>query len=197
MEVLSPALHNPCKTAGSRTRMSAVILVLALLLPASLNGQVDEYRLKAAFLFNFAKFVEWPRQTFKSPSDPIVICILGRNPFGSILGETIGGKSAGGRTFAVRQLSESQGVAGCTILFVSASAAQRFRDRSRENSGILTVGETPAFAACGGIIAFKLEHGTIQFQINTTAAERAQLQISSKLLSLAEVVKGGCRDASY
>jgi hypothetical protein len=158
----------------------------------SAPAQVNEYQVKAAFLYNFAKFVEWPPQTFKSPTDPIAICILGPDPFGDALNETIGGKVVAGRTFEVRKISNSQSVRNCPILFVRASEGKRFRAMldSLKGSGVLSVGEAEGFATGGGVINFKLEHGSIRLEINVAAAEYAQVHVSSKLLSLAQVVRG-------
>ena len=91
-------------------------IALGALLPATAGGQViDEYQVKAAFIYNFAKFVEWPPQTFKSPGDPMSICVLGQNPFGSSLEEAVNGKSVDGRRFAVRQVADMQQAGGCQI----------------------------------------------------------------------------------
>jgi hypothetical protein len=154
-------------------------------------GQIDEYQVKAAFLFNFAKFVEWPAKSFPKPSDPIVICIVGQNPFGDHLKQAIQGKVWEGRTFAIVQIADLPPNSRCQILFVNSSERQRFRSiaGSLKGSPILTVGETPGFIDDGGIINLKLEGGKIRFEINIEAAEQAQLTLSSKLLSLAQIVK--------
>lgn len=152
---------------------------------------MDEYQVKAAFLYNFAKFVEWPPEEFKTPKDPILVCVLGHNPFGSSLEDVIRGKSIEGRGFAFRQVSNAEQARSCQILFVSSEDGKRFHALARglKAAGILTVGEMQGFAADGGIINFKLDGDRVRFEINVDAAERAQLRISSKLLSLAEIVK--------
>jgi hypothetical protein len=171
-------------------RVIAALLAVGICINPA-QGQVDEYRLKAAFLYNFAKFVEWPPQTFKSLTDPIVICILGQNPFGNVLSETISGKVVGGRKFSVRQISDSESPNACPILFVSSSEGKRFRSivSSLKGAGVLSVGEANGFTAEGGVINFKLDHNIIRLEINAAAAEAAQVRISSKLLSLADVVR--------
>ncbi len=80
--------------------------------------EIDEYQVKAAFLYNFAKFVDWPSQTFKTPQDPIVVCVLGPNPFGSSLEAVIRGKSIDGRAFSFRQVENAGEADTCQILFV-------------------------------------------------------------------------------
>jgi hypothetical protein len=145
---------------------------------------------KAAFLYNFAKFVDWPAQVFKSSTDPIVIGVLGKNPFGDALVAETAGKTLGGRAFEVREVSDARQVLACQILFVSSSERKRLAMLFSQigGPGILTVGETDNFTAEGGVVNFKIEDGTIRLQINIEAARRQQLHISAKLLSLAEIV---------
>ncbi len=150
----------------------------------------EEYRIKAAFLYNFAKFVDWPPKAFKGPSDPIVIGVLGKNPFGDSLNEAVAGKTFGGRAFQVREVADAQQAAACQIVFISSSERKRLATLFSQlgNSAVLTVGDTDNFAALGGIINFKIEGGNVRLQINTEAARKEQLHISAKLLSLAEIV---------
>ncbi len=163
-----------------------------MLLALRAGGQeMDEYQVKAAFLFNFARFIEWPPDTFKTPKDPVTICVLGHNPFGSALEDVIHGKSIDGRSFSYRQVPDAASTGICQILFVPSAENKRFRSicGNLRPFGILTVGETQGFTAIGGVINFKLDGGHVHFTINVDAAERAQLHISSKLLSLAQIVK--------
>jgi hypothetical protein len=169
----------------------ALALAVAMVFQVSAQAQADEYHVKAAFLFNFAKFVEWPTETFKTPADPIVICVLGENPFGNAIEETISGKSVGGRTFSVREISGTQHPWSCQILFVNSSALNQFRAviGRIKGAGVLSVGEAEGFTADGGVINLKVEHGNVRMEINVAAAEYTNIHISSKLLSLAEVVR--------
>jgi hypothetical protein len=167
------------------------MIVLGVLFSAAACGQAtDEYRVKAVFLYNFAKFVDWPPQAFKGPTDPIVIGVLGKNPFGDALVGTAAGKTMGGRGFQVREVTDAQQAAGCQILFITASERKRVPSLINQigNAGILIVGETDSFTADGGVINFKIEGGSVRLQINVEAARRQQLHISAKLLSLAEIV---------
>jgi len=155
------------------------------------SGQVaDEYKVKAAFLYNFPKFVEWPAHSFKGPADPIVIGVLGRNPFRDALAEALAGKTINGRPFQVRELSDASQAAGCQMIFVAASERKRITELLKEDAitGVLTIGETANFAEEGGVVNFKIEEGTVRLQINLEAARRQHLHISAKLLSLAEIV---------
>ena len=171
-------------TSGSRS----ALVVAAVLATSAMAQTVDEYKVKAAFVFNFAKFIQWPREAFKTPVDPLVICVLGQDQMTNSLREAVNGNAIDGRPVVVRKFEVGQVSCDCNILFVSSSATKRFRSWLKE-SGVLTVGETPGFTADGGVINFKLEDGRVRFEINVAAAERQQVHISSKLLSLAQVVK--------
>jgi hypothetical protein len=151
----------------------------------------EEYQVKAAFLFNFAKFVEWPADAFKAADDPITICVLGQDPFGGALEDVVRDKTVASRPFVVRQVSSIPQAIKCQIVFVTASERKRVRSILDELKGrsILTVGEAEDFTANGGVINFKLKGARVRIEIDTGAAERAKLRISSKLLSLAEIVK--------
>lgn len=175
---------------GNLTIRLSLIVLLAIRVHAQ-AAVADEYQVKAAFLYNFAKFVEWPPGAFRSAQDPITICVLGPNPFDDSLKEAVRGKTLDGRMFVVRQTLDVQQGTGCHILFVNPSERMRFQsmlEALRTNS-VLTVGETPGFAAEGGIVNFKLQGGKVRLEINVDAAERAKLRVSSKLLSLAEIIK--------
>jgi YfiR/HmsC-like len=174
------------------TRRLITLLLLAMPLAPRAGAQaLEEYQVKAAFLYNFAKFVEWPAEAFRTPKDPIMVCVLGHNPFGNALEEVIRGKSIEGRAVTFRQVSGSEQASACQILFISSTEGKRFWSlyANLKPEGILTVGEAQGFASDGGVINFKLEDGHVRFEINVGAAEHAQLQISSKLLSLAQIVK--------
>jgi hypothetical protein len=166
-------------------------LAAAALFPASAQGQVNEYQVKAAFLYNFARYVEWPAAAFTSPTDPIRICVLGQNRFGNALDQALAGKVVNGRPLVVDVVSNSQASSNCHILFVNSSERKRFLavlDRIK-GSSVLTVGEMPDFTADGGMINLRLEDGKVRFDVNVEAAGQGQLRISSKLLILAKIVK--------
>jgi hypothetical protein len=174
----------------------ARILGLMLLAGAALCAQAsvpgfDEYQVKAAFLYNFAKFVEWPPGTFASSTEPIGICIAGMNPFGSALDAMVRGKKIGERAFAVRQIPDVPQAKACQILFMGSAEWKRVRPLldALKGAAILTVGETDDFTAAGGMIAFQLAGTRVRIQIDLETAEHSRLKISSKLLSLADIVK--------
>jgi hypothetical protein len=170
--------------------ITAAFTALSLAFGAQAQA-VEEYQVKAAFLYNFAKFIDWPADAFKSPKDPLVVCVLGQNPFGGALEDVIRGKTVEGRPFALRQISNAEEASSCQILFVSSESGKQFRSLAGnlKPAGILTIGEAPGFASSGGVVNFKLDQGRVRFEINVDAAEHAQLHISSKLLSLAQIVR--------
>jgi len=171
--------------------LSLFVLLAAALQLSAQAPAFDEYQVKAAFLYNFAKFVEWPPGTFMKPIDPIAICIIGQNPFGSTLEDMVQGKKIGDRSFVVRRLPDTQQAKGCEILFIGASEWKRARALLYvlKAAPILTVGETDDFTSFGGVVAFQLEGPRVRIQIDLGSAERAKLRISSKLLNLAEIAK--------
>jgi hypothetical protein len=152
---------------------------------------MEEYRLKAAFVSSFAGFVEWPQEVLKSPQDPIGICVLGENPFGSALDQAIAGKTFRDHKLAAKEISDVRQATGCQILFISSSERKHLRTilRGPEVNGVLTVGESDEFTTEGGVIDLKVDGDRIRILVNLEAAEQSHLRISSKLLSLAKIVK--------
>ena len=166
-------------------------LLLAFLLSSGASAQQtqpSEYQLKAAFVFHFAEFVDWPARAFTAPGSPMIIGILGDNPFGNELEQAVRGKSLNNHPLTVKPISSvAEAATNCHILFVSSSEKKRFPEifTGLGKASVLTVGETDRFNESGGMINFTLEGGKIRFQINDAAAKRAGLKISSKLMSLA------------
>lgn len=148
-----------------------------------------EYEVKAAYIFNFAKFVEWPPGKSQGAGAPMNVCVVGRDPFGSAL-EAIEGKVVGGRRIQVRRNPPPQTPGGCAILFVSGSESQQLGRilENLDNSNVLTIGDTEGFAEKGVMINFFMEEKRVRFEINPRAAGRAGLRISSNLLKLARIV---------
>jgi hypothetical protein len=149
-----------------------------------------EYQIKAAFLYNFVKFVEWPPETLPGNRAPIVVAVLGKDPFGSALDDVILGKVVDGHPIQILRTNSMQDLKACQIAFISPSEVKRLPEIlvGLRGSSVLTVGEADHFAQLGGMIQFTLEGNKVRFAINVDAAERARLKVSSKLLSLATVV---------
>jgi hypothetical protein len=141
-----------------------------------------EYQVKAAFLYNFVRFVEWPGPSL---AGPLTICVAGRNPLGTFLEDTVRGEIVAGRAIATRVVLEPE--SDCHVVFVPMGAASAAYLRAARNTPTLTVGESPSFIEMGGIINFVMDGGRVRFEINPQAADRAQLRISSRLLQLARI----------
>jgi uncharacterized protein DUF4154 len=153
------------------------------------RGAPKEYEVKAAYLYNFAKFVEWPAVAFDKPQTPYSICVLGSDPFGQFL-DIAAAESVQGRRMTVRRVGDVKSVAGCHILYVSASERRKLPDilEALGKFPTLTVGENDDFTRGGGCMRFFLLGDKVRFEINVQATERAHLKVSAKLLSLARVV---------
>lgn len=143
------------------------------------------YEIKAAYLYNFIKYVDWP-----SYGDTITIGVLGSNPFGTALAP-LNGKIVKGRRLLIKQLDSVRDAHDCQIIFVSSSEKQRLPEifENLKSGRVLTVGEMQGFAQNGGIINFVEENNKVRFEINADAARRTGLSISSELLKLAKLVK--------
>jgi len=152
-----------------------------------------EYEIKAVFLFNFAQFVDWPPEAAASPQAPLIIGVLGDDPFDGYLDDTVRGEKLKNRPFVVQRYSRVEDVDGCQVLFIGNTNPRDLGHilAALKGRSILTVGDTEGFAEDGGIIRFVTEKNRIRFRINVDAAEAAHLVISSKLLRLAEVAAPG------
>ncbi|HSS77572.1 MAG TPA: YfiR family protein [Thermoanaerobaculia bacterium] len=177
-----------------RPLFAAVAVLTALLaVPAAADAEVavSEYDVKAAFLFNFTKFVEWPSAAFTDEHSPLRICVLGENPFGKTL-RVLAEEEAAGRRLSVIHLDKLTSLETCHVLFVSRSERDRLPQAlaAVHSAPVLTVGDTAGFIDQGGMINFILEGSKVRFDVNQEAAERAGIKISSRLLALAKHVKG-------
>ena len=154
------------------------------------SQEASEYQVKAAFLYNFAKFIEWPADGTWKEGDPLTICVVGEDPFGATLDDTVRGKTVEGHHVVIRRLRPKQSWRGCRIAFLSSPHKEDpLTLGSSTPAGVLTVGETKGFAEQGGMINFVVEEDKVRFEVNVDAAERSGLKISSKLLSLAKIVR--------
>jgi len=157
------------------------------------NLTSPEYKIKAAFLYNFAKLTDWPASTFPTVQSPLVIGVLGRDPFGALLDETIKDHKIDGRSLAVRRFNSLKDVKDCHILFICESEQENFTEilTTLRDKPILTVSDHGRFTGHGGMIQLLNKQEGIRFAINTTAASRARLKLSSKLLKLASNLQAG------
>ena len=152
--------------------------------------QANEYEIKAAYLVNFANFVEWPGSKGESVSAPIRVCVLGSDPVGGSLSRMMAGRLSQDKSLLLRHMARSEPVTDCQILYISPSEGKYIPQilDSLRGASVLTVGENDQFAAWGGMIQLVMENNRIRFKINPSAASRAGIRISSKLLALAEIV---------
>ena len=175
----------------------AVMLVLGISLSAAQTADEAEinreYPIKAAYLYNFSRYVQWPANAFPTAETPFVIGVLGSDPFGDVLDDIARTKKVEGRQIVVKQVASMSAYTPCHILFLPASAdPQQKAAAIKMGRGlpVLLVGESRDFAQQGGDINFFVEENKVRFEINPEAAKQARLRISSKLLSLAKIVGG-------
>lgn len=181
-----------------RARLTAVLALVCLLslrlsVSASASDPADlpEYVIKAGFLFNFAKYVDWPADAFERPDAPISIGIVGRDPFGAELERILQGKKVKDRPFTIVRFSGAADIRRCHILFVPRTEASHLAGILEHVDGlpVLTVGEADAFTRAGGTVSVLVENDRPRLEINTDAAGRAGLTISTKLLKAATLVR--------
>lgn len=179
-------------------RLSGRLLLAGLLLGGGSRapGQsapVNEYQIKAVFLFNFAQFVEWPATAFPDPQAPLILGVLGDDPFGALLDETVRDEKIGRHPLLIQRYRQVEQIGDCHILFISQSERGRLESVLTRLTGrnILTVSDADGFALRGVMIRFITEKGRIRLRINLDAAKAAGLTLSSKLLRPAEIVTAG------
>ena|SRR5438105_12300579 len=168
--------------------IAACFLALAIRAGAQ---SAPEYEVKAAFLYNFVKFVQWP-STPSAPA-PFRICVLGRGPFGASLSNIVQSKSISGRPILSMRLQSPAEARSCHVLFISQPDAETLKQALERVRGlpVLTVSESSDFLRLGGMINFVVEQDRVRFEINLEAAEQHHLKLSSKLLAVARVVNVG------
>ena len=164
--------------------------LLASCLFASSAESRSEYQIKAAYLVNVARFVEWLTPASKPAFH---FCLVGRDPFGEILGELIAGKTIDSRPLQIRRIAATSELEPCDVVFLPATEMYRFNSLAASLAGrsVLTVGEAKGFAARGGVVNLVTEDEHVRMEINPEAAARARLKVSSRLMQLAKVVTGG------
>ncbi len=176
----------------TKSRVFALFALILMLFGFSAQAQTvsAEYKLKAVYLLNFLQYVDFPKNVFADEKSPIVIGVLGSDPFGKALDDTVSGETVRGRPVEVRRYTQVKEVKGCQLLFISASESKRLNSilATLYKRSILTVSDADDFAIRGGMIKFVTENNKIRFRINRDAAQAADISISAKLLQLAEIV---------
>jgi hypothetical protein len=168
----------------------AVVLSFGAIAPPQTETS-KEYQVKAVFLYNFTQFIEWPPDVFAQPDAPLVIGILGPDPFGKYLDETVQGEKVNGHPLVVQRFHTLSEIAQCQILFISTDEKNQWKEifdyaKARH---VLTVGDVTNFSKHGGMIRFFPEENKVRIRINLTSVKNADLKVSSKLLRLAEIVE--------
>jgi hypothetical protein len=166
------------------------IILLVLMAPGAVSVAAEgEYQVKAAMLYNFAKFVEWPADSFGS-DNRIAFCIAGKSPLNGAI-QQMQGKQVKGRTVSIRQIARPDDIAGCQLLFIPLSEQSRMSAYLQQagRHSMLTVSDVDRFVASGGMIEFYEEDNKVRFEINPEATQKRRLQISSHLLNLARRVR--------
>lgn len=159
--------------------------------PASADDAANrEYQVKVAMLVNFAHFVEWPQESFPASDSPLIIATVGANPFGNVLEQLVAGKTIAGHSIKVVNFPTAASMDNCHLLFVPRSEDADLGRVMQKIAGkpVLSVGDSDSFVRSGGVVRFYTEDNKVRFEINSDAAERVKLKISSKLLKLAKIV---------
>jgi len=178
--------------------LTAMVMVGVLMIAPGLRAQTPkptDIQVKAAYLYNFGHFVEWPSSATEKGRS-FDVCVLGQDPFGPILDSTLAGGTVAGRNVVARRISNPQESGSCRILFLSSSEEGRLNEviAALDKSAVLTVSDIPQFSRRGGMIEFVLEGNKVRFEVNLTAAKNAGLVLSSELLRVATAVR---RDAPH
>ena len=187
--ITSQHTRRPKTLKGVWLVLAIALLTTGLVLPQP-SSTSPEYQVKAVFLFNFTQFVEWPENAFEDEQAPLVIGVLGDDPFGSYLDETVQGEKVNGHPLIVRRFYNAEDAKACHILFINGAAKEKVKQALIDLKGrsVLTVGDVTDFSRQGGVVRFFNENNKIRIRINLEAAKAANLTISSKLLRLADVV---------
>jgi hypothetical protein len=174
--------------------LRALLVVVCLAAPGYAAAP-SEYQVKAVFLFNFSRFVEWPASAFPGPNSPFVVGVFGHDPFGADLDEVVKGETVNGRPLVVRRVQSATEAAGCQILFIHQSEDQRLKEvlSALDRRSTLTVSDLPGSAQRGVMIRLVTERGRVRMHINLESARAAALIISSNLLRAAEIDQTGGR----
>ncbi|MFN2444595.1 MAG: YfiR family protein [Vicinamibacterales bacterium] len=176
---------------GQRLRIGAALATLVLLCASTSRGQdVTEVALKAAFIYNFAKFTEWPLEVLPSAAS-LTACVIGDAAVGDALQRAIKGRTVAGHSMSVSPVTADGSLQTCHLLYLSNLPAKQAAQIAAglRGSSVLTISDIDEFARLGGIAQFFVENGKMRFSINLESAKRSRLQLSSKLLALAALVE--------
>lgn len=184
----APVVTGPVTAAVRSLILLAFFLMSGFISPVQPASR--EYQVKAVFLYNFAQFIEWPADAFPSSNAPLIIGVLGENPFGGYLNEAVEGEVLNGHPLKVEEYKKVEDVGNCHILYVNVNKKEALgRTLSAlESQNILTVGDAGSFIEQGGMVRFFTDKGKTRIQINLESTKKADIVVSSKLLRVADVV---------
>jgi hypothetical protein len=191
--LMRAAERRPARCASARRRawvLAAALLLLSFTSPSvRAQSHPTEFQVKAAYLYNFGKFVRWPAASNPGTA-AFEICVLGKDPFAAVLETTVAGESIDRKGITVKRVSNLQEPSQCNILFISSSEETRLKAilAATQHLSILTVSDIPRFAERGGVIGFVVQEDKIRFEVNLGAAEQSHLALSSELLKVASHV---------
>jgi hypothetical protein len=185
------ATRLPSRAHGLRLALALMVATFATASVASAQSVANEYEVKAAYLYNFSKFVEWPRTASLSPPDDFPICVLGRDPFGAALDGVVAGTTVDEHAVVVRRIGGTKEAAACRVVFVSASEEPRLAEVLAGLKGypVLTVSDCAGFSRRGGMIQFVTDGNRVRFEVNVAPAEKVGLTLRSDLLKVALTVR--------
>ncbi len=175
-------------------RLTILGVICVLIVAPNLRGQQpapSEYEVKATYLYNFARFTKWPAKDAGAKDNSFAVCVLGRDPFGTILDTILAGEAIGGKQMVHRRISSAQDAGNCRIVFISFSEKSRLKETlaALEKMSVLTVSDIPDFSVHGGMIEFVVERDKVRFEVNLETAGQAGLTLSSELLKVAVSIK--------
>lgn len=185
---------SPRHTTKKLLRQTSIALVAWMLLSVvptdAQQPRPNEYQVKAAYLYNFGKFIKWPA-SMVDKSNFFAVCVLGQDPFGSTLDSIMAGEELDGKHLVVKRISTVQDADDCRILFISSTEESHLKEilQAVDESGVLTVSDIPSFSRRGGMIQFVLDGDKVRFEINLSKAEASRLTLSSQLLKVATAVR--------
>ncbi len=187
---MKEGIKNIIHRGKFRLPITGLVILCLFFSAGSLNAQSiisREYKIKAVFLFNFTQFVEWPPAAFSSPNAPFIIGILGDDPFGNSIDETINNEKVNGHPLVVQRYHDVKEIKNCHILFINTDPEKIKDDLAAISTHILTVGDAGNFVRMGGMIRFFTENNKIRLQVNPDAARAAEISISAKLLRVSDI----------
>jgi hypothetical protein len=167
------------------------VVALSCLTASGEPPTAGPYQIEAVYLYDFSKFVAWPKGTANTTNQPFSICVLGEDPFGAVLDTTLSGENIQGNSLVAKRISEPEDATGCKIVFVSSSEENKLKDilAAFDGANILTVSDIHNFSRRGGMIQFVLQGGKVRFEVNVTNAANAGLTLSADLLQVALAVR--------